>query len=336
MSGIHRRILIPGIRSMNRFSLKLKLLTLSCFVMIMVCAVLGFSFFYQIKMIMLENFIKQGIMLTKNLAHNSRYGVFTEDRAILDELVLGVIQVEEVVNVTILNSEGKILVQKNILGTTIHNPDGLDHSIQWKKAVESGNPVKELVTSKDGEEFYFIYVPVTSSWIRSGSVPEWLLEESTITKSKETGLIKLGVVQVVLSASPLSQRINNVLLIVVGLTFLSMAGGVCLIYYIFRKAYIKPLENLARVAQRVAGGDLSQTVSHAGQDEIGTLTDSFNCMMNSLKHRDEQSNEYIIKLENLNKELMYINYSLEEQVREKTRERVNYGADESNGTNEKG
>lgn len=318
---------------MNRISLKLKLITLSSFVMIMVCAVLGFSLFYQIKKIMLENFIKQGIILTKNLAHNSRYGVFTEDRAILDELVLGMLQVEEVINVTILNSDGKILVQKNILGPTFHNPDGLDHSIQWKKAIDSGNPVKELVTSKDGEEFYFIYVPVTSSWISSSSVPAWLLEESTATKAKETGLIKLGVVQVVLSASPLNQKMNNVLFIVVGLTFLSMAGGVCLIYYIFRKAYIKPLENLTLIAQRVAGGDLSQTVSHGGQDEVGELTDSFNSMMKFLKHRDEQSNEYIIKLENLNKELVYINSSLEEQVREKKMEWVNYGEDESNGTN---
>lgn len=318
---------------MNRISLKLKLITLSSFVMIMVCAVLGFSLFYQIKKIMLENFIKQGIILAKNLAHNSRYGVFTEDRAILDELVLGMLQVEEVINVTILNSDGKILVQKNILGPTFHNPDGLDHSIQWKKAIDSGNPVKELVTSKDGEEFYFIYVPVTSSWISSNSVPAWLLEENTATKAKETGLIKLGVVQVVLSASPLNQKMNNVLFIVIGLTFLSMAGGVCLIYYIFRKAYIKPLENLTQVAQRIAGGDLSQTVSHGGQDEVGKLTDSFNSMMKSLKHRHEQSNEYIIKLENLNKELVYINSSLEEQVREKKMEWVNYGEDESNGTN---
>ena len=304
---------------MNRYPLKLKLLILSGVVIITACAVLGVFFFYQIKNIMLENFIKQGYMLAKNLAHNSRYGVFTEDSVILEELAVGVLQVEEVVNVSILNSEGKLLIQKDILGHDYHSLNGIIPTVHWKKVIDSGTPVNEFLRSKDGEEFCYIYVPVTSSWIRTTSVTELLAEEGNLSGTKNNGLMKLGVVQVGLSTAPLNHRINKVMLLVTGLTIIIMGGSAVLIYYIY-KAYLKPLETLASVAQKVARGDLSQPAQQGGQGEIGVITNAFNFMIGSLKQRDQQCNDYVEQLEDLNKELTYLNQSLKKMEVENTRE----------------
>ncbi|MDD5434228.1 MAG: HAMP domain-containing protein [Nitrospira sp.] len=294
---------------MNRYPLRLKLLILSGVVLISACAVLGIFFFYQIKNIMLDNFIKQGYMLAKNLAHNSRYGVFTEDNVLLEELTVGVLQIEEVVNVSILNSEGKLLIQKNILGADYHRLNGIIPTVHWKKVIDSGTPVNEFLRSKDGEEFCYIYVPVTSSWIKTTSVTELLSEEGNLTKSRNSGLTKLGVIQIGLSTAPLKQNIYRAMLIVTGLTIIIMGGSAFLIYYLSR-AYFKPLETLSSVAQKVAHGDLSHSAPQGCHGEIGEITNAFNFMIGSLKQRDQQCNDYVSQLNNLNKELTYLNQSL--------------------------
>ena len=62
---------------------------------------------------MMDSFIRNSVVLAKNLAHNSRYGIITEDKAILDELINGVLQAEEIVHVTITDPFGKIIAQKS-------------------------------------------------------------------------------------------------------------------------------------------------------------------------------------------------------------------------------
>lgn len=286
---------------MNKYSLKIRILIFSGLVITAACAVLAFIAFYQIRNIMNENFINQGFILAKNLAHNSRYGVFTEDRVMLEELVLGVLQVEEVINVSILNSEGKLLIRKDILGTTYDKQNGLVSTTHWKNVIDSETPVSELIVSGNGDDFYYFYVPVTSSWIHSSSVPEWLLEESNITKSKNNSLMKLGLVQIGLSTAPLNQQIGKVILILMAFTILCIGVAIYLMYHIFN-AYLKPLEELTIAASEVSGENLSHPVIRDITDEIRVLNNAFNFLTRSLKKREQECNSYISRIENMNKE----------------------------------
>ncbi|MGZ8460117.1 MAG: ATP-binding protein [Candidatus Deferrimicrobiaceae bacterium] len=51
--------------------------------------------------------------------------------------------------------------------------------------------------------------------------------------------------------------------------------------------YVRPLENLARAAEKVAAGDLSQEQPVLGKDEVGRLTRSFNEMISRLRENLE-------------------------------------------------
>jgi signal transduction histidine kinase len=51
--------------------------------------------------------------------------------------------------------------------------------------------------------------------------------------------------------------------------------------------YVRPVEKLARAAEKVAAGDLSQELPVSGNDEVGRLTRSFNGMIAGLRRNRE-------------------------------------------------
>ncbi len=51
--------------------------------------------------------------------------------------------------------------------------------------------------------------------------------------------------------------------------------------------YVRPVEKLARAAEKVAAGDLSQEIPVSGRDEVGRLTRSFNGMIVKLRQNRE-------------------------------------------------
>jgi signal transduction histidine kinase len=51
--------------------------------------------------------------------------------------------------------------------------------------------------------------------------------------------------------------------------------------------YVRPVEQLAKAAEKVAAGDLSQTLAETGNDEVGRLTRSFNEMTVKLRQNRE-------------------------------------------------
>jgi two-component system NtrC family sensor kinase len=71
------------------------------------------------------------------------------------------------------------------------------------------------------------------------------------------------------------------------LTFLLVAGiGVLVVLaitYFITRSMILPLEEMVKASNRIAAGDLEQSVSIASQDEIGILANSFNKMLASIK-----------------------------------------------------
>jgi two-component system NtrC family sensor kinase len=96
------------------------------------------------------------------------------------------------------------------------------------------------------------------------------------------------------------------------LTFLIVCivglGIVFALTYLLTRTMIHPLEQMAAVARRIAGGDLDATVDAASQDEIGELAAAFNNMLATLKEK--------------NRELQEWGHTLEEKVRERTDELV--------------
>ncbi|TMF08654.1 MAG: HAMP domain-containing protein, partial [Chloroflexi bacterium] len=56
----------------------------------------------------------------------------------------------------------------------------------------------------------------------------------------------------------------------------------------------RPLDDIARAARRVAGGEYQARVQRTGPDEVTSLADSFNQMAESLQHQERMRREFIV------------------------------------------
>jgi len=93
-------------------------------------------------------------------------------------------------------------------------------------------------------------------------------------------------------------------LIVIG--FLSLC-----IYLVFRYHTLLPMQELIAGAERVATGELDKRVNVKSYDELGTLAQSFNHMMQSLDSSTREKDAVLAQLKDMNR-------TLEERVSERT------------------
>jgi len=146
---------------MRGYSIKFKLSFFFSLVVVLICAALSLSFFHKTKTSMIETFIRNSVLIAQTLANNSRYGIITEDRIILEELISGALQSEEIVSVTILDFHGRPLAQMSKLEAAL--PYGEKNTFKVIENVDfSGIAVIKSVISRDGEKHYLISFPVSS------------------------------------------------------------------------------------------------------------------------------------------------------------------------------
>ena len=265
---------------------------------------------------MMDSFIRNGVVLAKNLAHNSRYGIITEDKTILDELINGVFQAEEIVHVTISDPFGKIIAQKSRMIPVL--------SIENKSAfriieeVDSNGIVSiESAVTENGEMLYLISSPVSTLPANVRKFPIELLEEEKLLRTGTEDITNLGVIQIGVSPDLMNKKVREMWGAAIIITISIMTGGVICIYYLTR-LYLKPLETLAYVAEKVSQGDLSQKAPPAGKDEVGKLTEVFNQMTLSLSLREKDCRDHIRQLERMNRKQAELNMTLENRVKERT------------------
>ncbi|MCS6896601.1 MAG: hypothetical protein NZM29_01390, partial [Nitrospira sp.] len=82
-------------------------------VIIAVCSGLSLYFIRQQSDSMAHALIGTGSLLVKNLAHNSRYGLVAKDLVLLEQLMNGVMDVDESVYVVFTGPDGKRLTAKS-------------------------------------------------------------------------------------------------------------------------------------------------------------------------------------------------------------------------------
>ncbi|HIL34530.1 MAG TPA: HAMP domain-containing protein [Nitrospiria bacterium] len=300
---------------MIKYSLKFKMVILFSLIIVVICTALGLTFFIQTKKVLLENFTKRGLILAENTAYNSRYGVFAEDLVILQDLIQGVLQVEDVIYVAISNFSGDMLAQKSKQLPNKFDEGAPDLPQIRKKAFTDRSPSVKSYLAEDGRRLYDILAPVMKSRERPRGFPAELLEEGFEKPRKPESVIQ-GFIQVGMSPALLNQQIRKVMSISIFVTLMMMAGGVGLVYFVSRHN-IRPLETLAMIAQKIERGDLSQSAPVTSKDEIGELTTIFNQMTHSLKARDQQIKERMAQVERAEAErerLLHAIESLDESV----------------------
>jgi signal transduction histidine kinase len=299
-------------------SLRTKLVGLISLIIVVACSSLSWYFIQRQTDSMTRSLINTGTILVRNLAHNSRYGLFTEDQLLLGQLIDGVMDVEEVVYVIFTGPEGRQLVARN-KGILIE-----DKSLTRSPATPlypnphfarvlfeqvSRAPVITPFTTTGGEVLYDFAVSVLRRSQPQSLDPQFSVEAQEAQEETDVAAnspVKVyGVVQIGLSGAKLELALRTAIWDVALITVIIILGGIATTIMLAGRI-VTPLRSLAAVASRIAAGNLTASVEPTTYDEVGQLTDIFNHMTQSMASHIHTITE--------------LTQTLEQRVEERTRE----------------
>ncbi|MFQ5963758.1 MAG: PAS domain-containing sensor histidine kinase [Candidatus Scalinduaceae bacterium] len=185
----------------------------------------------------------------------------------------------------------------------------IDHIPVYNNIEDINEPVFDVLITDSGEQFYDFVAPV--------------YEKSTISEEEfaaqvfgsgegydQKGKRFLGIVQIGLTPERVNKKMQKFLWTSsIPLGFVIVLVGIGVSYFIARSV-VKPVEGLVKMTDRIASGDLEQTVKISSGDEIGMLASRFNQMTKSLKQLMDEKENIMVDLKDLNKKLMSANDEL--------------------------
>ncbi|PYQ21931.1 MAG: hypothetical protein DMF81_13880 [Acidobacteria bacterium] len=213
-----------------------------------------------------EQMVKRGTYIAGNLAFNSKYGVLTEDRPLLGQLLQGAISAEQgtdVVGAMIRDAKGAILAQT---GVPIR-----ELPLTAASAVEDRDAVAE-----NSDEVILFRAPVTTAPGAEAAGPE-----AAPGAAKPAEELKGGV-EVAISKRVMNQQQRATLLQTFLVALALFAGGSLLGWYLTGR-WLDPVRHMVEVASAVAKGDLTETLRIDSEDEIGVLAKSLKEMVSNLR-----------------------------------------------------
>ncbi len=150
-------------------------------------------------------------------------------------------------------------------------------------AEESHRRAREDVLSGKGE--------VTYERVHRGSDDKVHVLPIRINIGNSTETI--GLLEVHIRTSSYKDRVNALILRMVGVGIVLTAVIVIVLAIILRREVVLPITKYSRIARKIADGDLSQTVEHTSNDEIGQFGDVFNSMVGNLRELDKLKSDFI-------------------------------------------
>ena len=201
-----------------RASLKVKAMAFICLLVLAVSGSLSWYFLGQSQRSLMHELEKRALSLAKSLAYNSRYGMLTKDKVILQELVKGVLREDSVLSVLIINAQGTVLAQ----GNNTRQDDAqrvTDMAAQNTPALVSPVAIAAVHPQTLGKRtLYRAVAPVqttqTSSSRRQQNLNTAILllgSESRDAPHSKSQPIRLGSVHIVLSPAAVQANIRTTL-----------------------------------------------------------------------------------------------------------------------------
>lgn len=281
-------------------------------VIIVVCSALSLYFIRQQSDSMRHALIEMGSMLVKNLAHNSRYGLIARDLVLLEQLMNGVMDVDESVYVVFTGPDGKRLTAKS--KSTVYPDHAIAESLIRSNATDI---TITPFTADQGQRHDRLYdFAVTIHRRNELTSPFFSFESEESPEEPHPGTrqrsLIYGVVQVGLTEEKMDHALHTMIGNVTLITLMVILAGIVATVLLARRI-TTPLKTLVTVARRIAGGDLTVSVESTTRDEVGQLTTVFRQMTEALRERDAQVTQAYRELEQLNQ-------TLEQRVLQRTSE----------------
>ncbi len=299
-------------------SLRTKFIVFISVIIIAVCSGLSWYVVSEQAQFMAQSLRKTGLVIVKNLAHNSRFPLIAKDRLSLERFSDGAMKIDEVVYVIMTDSQGMPLVSKSkgalqttrqtrIAGNAVFPDIKIVQSLlatsepdpiitPFKSDTKPGpsedlpSPGWSLQFNDHTEllnDFALAVRGRTSSDMALGPLvleeQEDILESNTLPEKKSP---IYGIVQVGISNEKMIQQLNDIVEKIVLITLLIIALGI-VATAVLANRIINPLRSLADVAKKVSGGDFSVSVTPTTQDEVGELSKTFNTMTQAIRDREQ-------------------------------------------------
>ena len=215
-------------------------------------------------------------VMARGLAHNSRLAVFVGDKEKLDQLAEGVLDSRDVLFVAVLGRAGDFITsharRQGKGGDDAAAVAALD--TLRRRGVKPVTSIK-LESLASGESYFEIVEPVLREAERT-------MDEFGQMVDSESAPEAIGSVAVGVSRAAAEAKILEILRLCAGVAIVVFVVGLVLAWFGTQLA-VKPIVELARTAEIMAGGDLTMRVQVRSTDETGVLSRSFARMADGLK-----------------------------------------------------
>lgn len=254
-------------------SIRLKFIFLLSLLFLLMGIVIFSFYINRTKQQLHDKLLEKGVILSENLAYNAMMGVSLDDVEILNILINGIINRQDIAYVIIYDTKGReiafkdpLYVRKIIKPVTLFSRS-------------SPETVITMTTLSKGSSFYDIIVPIVRKAVNRLQSKNADVNVNLAQPLKDE---MIGVVRVGVSLNSLKLEMKNILLFSVLFTgIITLASIVAASVLI--KMIVKPILDMATAATAIAEGDFTQIVTVSSTDEVGVLGNAFIKMTGNLK-----------------------------------------------------
>ncbi len=226
----------------------------------------------------------RGMEIAKIAALNSEYGIYTESREELQQIVNNLLVNRNVVVAEIRNSKQELLMQ-----TSNAEEQAMPDYVARQPSTQQGVSLNIFNSSANKTRYSVITVPVLGSF---GAVYN---DEEADAKSAALRPV-IGYIRISLSHSSLHQNVKSFAFSIISVTLIAVLVGVVLTLLMTRRI-TSPLLAVVKATRRVAEGNFDQRVEVTTGDEVAWLANNFNEMASNLKSTKREVDEHRAGLE---------------------------------------
>ncbi len=221
-----------------------------------------------------QELLNNGETIADTTSRNCELGIYTEDEASLLPVVEGLSAHADIIYVSVLTRQGRMLVYRTFQDLT-KMPDIPIEDIQ----TTAGMRYREVTNAHTKARVIEIIQPVYGS---TGGITDALLDGGRQEQKKIIGYLRLG-----LSQENLQKRVRELLLSTALFTALLVLIGSILAIFLSRRITM-PLAKLKTATQMLSQGNFDTTVPVQSNDEIAELANGFEHMRLRLRdYRDQ-------------------------------------------------
>ena len=226
--------------------------------------------------------VREGEVLARSLAYTVRLGVFAENHDLLKDPVDGVLLNDEVLQVSVYNSKGKLLEEKRKGGVEVRKDTSLLNNKEKQDLFNRLRRTNSTQYFNRGFDALEVWAPVRAGSRYSDD--EALFYSDNFFENREH---TVGFVRVMLDKKILNDALKKILLNSSLIAFVFLASSVVIVFFVV-KGVTKPLNRLTERVRVMGSGVPLEKVPVETQDEIGKLAAAFNTMAESLQSREAE------------------------------------------------